>query len=296
MKPFEYQAPSSLREAAALLGNRDLQVRAMAGGTDLLVQLRAGRFDIDVIVDIKHIPETNQLSYAPVEGLTIGAAVPCCRIYEDRQIRELYPAIVDSAFLIGGVAVQGRATFGGNVCNAAPSGDSLPTLIVLGASCRIFGPGGERVIPVEQFFTGPGTTVLEQGELLVSLQVPPPSPNSGARYLRFIPRNEMDIAVVGVGAKVDLNDNLQKIVAARIALGAVAPTPVLIREAGDSLIGKAPSEETFSEAAAIAREAVRPITDMRGTIAFRQHLVSILVKQALQGAVDRARTAGGRKN
>jgi carbon-monoxide dehydrogenase medium subunit len=264
----------------------------MAGGTDLLVQLRAGRFDIDVIVDIKHIPETNQLSYAPVEGLTIGAAVPCCRIYEDRQIQDLYPAILDSASLIGGVAVQGRATFGGNVCNAAPSGDSLPTLIVLGASCRIFGPRGERVVPVEQFFTGPGTTVLEQGEMLVSLQVPPPSPNSGARYLRFIPRNEMDIAVVGVGAKVDLNDNLQKIVAARIALGAVAPTPVLIREAGDSLIGKTPSEETFSEAAAIAQEGARPISDMRGTIAFRQHLVSILVKRALQGAADRARSNG----
>jgi CO/xanthine dehydrogenase FAD-binding subunit len=295
MKPFEYQAPSSLREAAALLGNRDLRVRAMAGGTDLLVQLRAGRFDLDVIVDIKHIEETNQLFYNPKEGLTIGAAVPCCRLYEDRQIRELYPAIVDSASLIGGVAVQGRATFGGNVCNAAPSGDSLPILIVLGTSCRIFGPRGERIIPVEQFFTGPGTTALEQGELLVSLQVPPPSPNSGARYLRFIPRNEMDIAVVGVGAKVDLNDNLQKIVGARIALGAVAPTPILVREAGDALVGKAPSEDGFSKSADIAREAVRPITDMRGTIDYRRHLVGVLVKRALQGAVDRARSISSGK-
>ncbi len=147
MKPFGYRAPSSLQEAAMLLSNQDLRVQAMAGGTDLLVQLRAGRFDLDLIVDIKHIPDTNQLVYDPVEGLTIGAAVPCWRIYENRQIQDLYPAIVDSASLIGGVAVQGRATFGGNVCNASPSGDSLPTLIVLEAVCRIFGPHGERVVP-----------------------------------------------------------------------------------------------------------------------------------------------------
>jgi CO/xanthine dehydrogenase FAD-binding subunit len=292
MKPFQYQAPASLKEAVSLLGNRDLRVKAMAGGTDLLVQLRAGRFDLDLIVDIKRIAVTNQLSYNPGEGLIIGAAVPCCLLYEDRQIQDLYPAIVDSASLIGGVAVQGRATIGGNVCNAAPSGDFLPTLIVLEAGCRIFGPNGERVMPVEQFFTGPGTTVLEPGELLVSLKVPPPDPNSGARYLRFIPRNEMDIAVAGVGAKVELSDDRQKIVSARIALGAVAPTPVLVREAGDSLIGKAPTDEAFNRASAMASEAASPITDMRGTIAFRRHLVGLLVKRALQGAVDRARSTG----
>ena len=289
MKPFGYRAPSSLQEAAMLLSNQDLRVQAMAGGTDLLVQLRAGRFDLDLIVDIKHIPDTNQLVYDPVEGLTIGAAVPCWRIYENRQIQDLYPAIVDSASLIGGVAVQGRATFGGNVCNASPSGDSLPTLIVLEAVCRIFGPHGERVVPREKFFTGPGAHVLERGELLVSIKVPTPRPSSGARYLRFIPRNEMDIAVAGVGAKVDLSDDLKKIVAARIALGAVAPTPILVREAGDTLVGKTPSEEAFSKAAAIARVAIRPITDMRGTTDYRRHLVGILVKRALQGAVDRAR-------
>ncbi|MBI4763643.1 MAG: xanthine dehydrogenase family protein subunit M [Deltaproteobacteria bacterium] len=292
MKPFAYQAPTSLREAAALLGQPDLRVRAMAGGTDLLVQLRAGRFDLDLIVDIKGIEETNRLSYDPVEGLTIGAAVPCCLIYEDRQVQNLYPAIVDSASLIGGVAVQGRATIGGNVCNAAPSGDSLPTLMVLGARCRIFGLQGERLIGIEQFFTGPGTNVLGPGELLVSLQVPPPVPNSGARYLRFIPRNEMDIAVAGVGARVDLSDDLQKIISARIALGAVSPTPILIGEAGDTLIGQVPNEEIFSKASAIAQEAARPITDMRGTVAYRRHLVEVLVKRALMDAVDRARSFG----
>lgn len=278
-----------------MLSNRGLRARAMAGGTDLLVQLRAGRFDLDLIVDIKRIAENNQLSFDSLNGLTIGSAVPCCRIFENRQVQDLYPAIVDSVSLIGGVAVQGRATIGGNVCNSAPSGDTLPTLIVLEASCRIFGPRGERVIPVEQFFTGPGTNVLDPGELLVSIQVPPPSPNSGARYLRFIPRNEMDIAVVGVGAMVELSDDLQKIVLARIALGAVAPTPILIREAGDALIGRAPSEESFNKAAAVAQEAACPITDMRGTIPYRRHLVGILVKRALLDAVDRARSTGNEK-
>ncbi len=296
MKPFAYQAPLSLREATAILSNRDLGARPMAGGTDLLVQLRAGRLDLNLIVDIKRIPETSQLAYNPVEGLTLGSAVTCCRVYEDQVIQEFYPALIDSASLIGGVAVQGRATIGGNVCNAAPSGDTLPTLIVLEANCRIFGPRGERIVPVEQFFTGPGATVLERDELLVSMHIPPPSPNSGVRYLRFIPRNEMDIAVVGVGAKVGLSDDLQRIVSARIALGAVAPTPILIREAGEALIGKSPTEESFSKAAAVAQEAACPITDMRGTIAYRRHLVSILVKRALLDAVERARsTAKGKK-
>jgi CO/xanthine dehydrogenase FAD-binding subunit len=293
MKPFDYRAPASLEEAVALLARPELRVRPMAGGTDLLVQLRSGRVEIDVLVDIKRIGETNHLSYDSVGGLTIGAAVPCYRVYEDPQIRDLYPALVDSASLIGGVAVQGRATIGGNLCNSAPSGDSVPTLIVLGARCRIMGPQGERTVSVEQFCTGPGSNVLGRGELLVSMQVPPPRPNSGARYLRFIPRNEMDIAVVGVGARVNLSEDLQEIVSARIALGAVAPTPILVREAGEFLAGKAPSEEILGQASALAREAARPITDMRGTITYRHHLVGILVKRALRGAIDRARKNRG---
>lgn len=291
MKPFDYQAPSSLQEAAVLLSKPNLRSRAMAGGTDLLIQLRTGRFDLDLIVDIKHIAETNQLSYDPDAGLTIGAAVPCCRIYEDRQIQDLYPAIVDSASLIGGVAVQGRATIGGNACNAAPSGDSLPTLMVLGANCRVFGLQGERIIEIDKFCTGPGANALEPDELLISLQVPPPIRNSGARYLRFIPRREMDIAVVGVGVRVDLSEDFQKILSARIALGAVAPTPILVGEAGDILRGRIPGEEAFGQAAAIAQEAARPITDMRGSMALRRHLVGVLVKRALREATDRARSS-----
>ena len=293
MKPFDYSAPTSLEEAVALLGHPGLRVRPMAGGTDLLVQLRSGRVEIDVLVDIKRIAETNHLSYDPMGGLILGSAVPCYRVYEDREIRDLYPALVDAASLIGGVAVQGRATIGGNLCNSAPSGDSVPSLIVLGATCRIVGPGGDRAVSVERFCTGPGANVLERGELLVSIQVPPPRPNSGSRYIRFIPRNEMDIAVVGAGARVDLSEDLQRIVSARIALGAVAPTPILVQEASDFLAGKAPSEEILDQASVLAREAARPITDMRGSIAYREHLVEIFVKRALGGAIDRARKHRG---
>ncbi len=287
MKPLEYAAPGSLEDAVAMLADRGDRARPFAGGTDLLVRLRSGRADLDLLVDLKRIPELTQLSYDPIQGLTLGAAVPCCHIYEDPQVRALYPALVDSTSLIGGVAIQGRATVGGNLCNAAPSGDSIPSLMVMGASCRIVGAAGSRVVPVEDFCTGPGRNTLEPGELLLSIHIPPPQPRGGARYLRFIPRNEMDIAVVGVGASIALSEDLQRIVSARIALGAVAPTPLLVREAGESLVGKTPSEDAFGEAATMARESACPITDMRGSIAYRQHLVEVLTRRALQGAMER---------
>jgi len=293
MRPFEYCAPASVQEAVALLNHPGLRTRPLAGGTDLLVQLRDGRIGVDVLVDIKRLPETNRLDYDSAQGLTLGAAVSCCRLCENPHVRKRYPALVDSASLIGGVAIQGRATIGGNLCNAAPSGDSLPTLLVLGASCRIRGPAGERTVDVENFCTGPGSHALGQGEMLISIHVPPPPPHSGACYLRFTPREEMDIAVVGAAARVDLSDDLGKIVSARIALGAVAPTPILARAAGDFLAGKVPGAETFDQASVIARESARPITDMRGSVAYRRHLVGALVKRALRGAVDRALKSQG---
>jgi carbon-monoxide dehydrogenase medium subunit len=261
----------------------------MAGGTDLLVQLRSGRCDLDVLMDIKQIPEMNSLLFDNEKGLTLGASIPCYRIYEDDLIKKMYPALADSASLIGGVAVQGRATIGGNVCNSAPSGDFLPTLIILGASCRIMGPNEERTIPVEHFFIDPGSNVLEPDELLVDLHIPPPPPHSGAHYLRFIPRNEMDIAVVGVGAMIVLSDDFQKILSARIALGAVAPTPVPAKEACDFLIGKSPGDEAFGRAAELAKKAARPISDMRATETYRRHLVGVLTMRALKKALEKAR-------
>lgn len=293
MKAIDYQAPQSLSEAVALLAERGDRARPFAGGTDVIVQLRAGRVDLDLLIDVKKIPELNRLSYDPSTGLTIGAAVPCHRIYEDPLVRAAFPGLIDSASIIGGVGIQGRATIGGNLCNASPSGDSIPSLIVHGATCTIAGPNGTRNVPVEQFCTAPGRNVLGRGEMLVSIHIPAPKPNSGAHYLRFIPRNEMDIAVVGAGAWVVLSDGGRTVADARIALGAVAPTPLFVPEAAAALIGRPVSDDTIGEAARRAQEAARPITDMRGTAEYRRHLVGVLTKRALRGAIQRARGGNG---
>ncbi len=288
MKAIDYSAPPTLGEAVALLAEHGPRARALAGGTDLLVQLRANRLDPDLVVDVKRIPELSVLAWDSASGLTVGAAVPCCRIYEDSDVRAAYPGLVDSAGIIGGTGIQGRATLGGNLCNASPSGDSIPALIVLGATCQIAGPNGARQVSVEEFCTAPGRNVLGLGELLVSIHLPAPRPRSGARYLRFTPRNEMDIAVAGAGAWVELSGDLETIVAARVALAAVAPTPLLVPEAAAAIVGRAPTEESITRAAAVAQEAARPISDMRGTAAQRRHLVGVLTRRALRGAVRRA--------
>ncbi|MBI4498006.1 MAG: xanthine dehydrogenase family protein subunit M [Chloroflexi bacterium] len=289
MKNFEYRAPTSLGEAVALLAEKGDKARPLAGGTDLIVQLRVGRYELDRVVDLKRIPEVNQLSYDPVDGLVIGAAVPCYRIYTDEVIAVHYPGLIDAATIVGGIQIQGRASLGGNLCNASPSGDTIPGLIVLEGTAVIAGPHGTRAVPVEEFCTAPGRTVLQPGEVLVSLRFPPPQPRSGAFYLRFIPRNEMDIAIVGAGASVVLSEDLSTFVAARVALGAVAPTPLYVPEAGAALAGLPVSEESIAQAAEIARQAARPISDMRGTVEQRQHLSAVLTKRALRGAVARAK-------
>jgi len=289
MKPFDYQAPTTISEAVSLLADKGERARIYAGGTDLLVQLRLNRLDLDLIVDVKRIPELTCLSFDPVRGLTIGAAVSCAQICEEPDVDKLYPGLIDATSIIGGIGIREQATLGGNLCNASPSGDTIPAMIVLGARCKIIGPQGTRTIPVEEFCTGPGETVLEKDEILVSIHFPGPKPNSGAYYLRFTPRFEMDIAVVGAGAWVLLNDDQTQILDARIALAAVAPTPLLVKEAGDLLISQTPAEALFVEAAKLAQEAARPITDVRGTAAQRRHLVGVLVKRALRGAVARAK-------
>ncbi len=289
MKSFAYQAPTTIVEAVALLAEKNGRARALAGGTDLLVQMRLKLHDLDLVVDVKKIPELNQISFNPNEGLTLGAAVSCARLYETPEVVANYPGLVDAASIIGGMAIQGRATLGGNLCNAAPSGDAISALIVLGATCTVAGPHGTHTVPVEDFCTGPGQTVLDPGEILVSIHLPTPHLNSGAHYLRVTPRQEMDIAIAGAGASVVLNDDLSEIAEARIALAAVAPTPLLVEAAAASLLGKTPSEEAFVEAAKLAQEAAKPITDVRGTAAQRRHLVGVLVKRALRGAVARAK-------
>jgi CO/xanthine dehydrogenase FAD-binding subunit len=286
VKYFEYSAARSVTEAASLLGAHP-RAQLLAGGTDLLVQLRSGRKTADLVIDLKRIPDLNEVSYNPARGLTLGAAVPCYRIYQDSAISQAYPALAEVAALIGGIQIQGRASIGGNLCNAAPSADAVPLLIALRARCRIAGPAGEREIAVEDFCTGPGRNALEPGELLVSLHLPAPAPRSGARYLRFIPRNEMDIAVAGAGAAVTLVNGSFR--SARIALSAVAPTPLYVREAGDWLAGKPATADSIRQAAEIAASAAKPITDMRGTAEYRRHLCAVLTRRVLETAVREAK-------
>ncbi len=290
VKEIDYAAPANLTEAAALLAQNG--ARALAGGTDIIVQVRENRRDYGLLVDLKSIPELNALSFDAKEGLVLGAAVPCYRIAEHPDIRKQYPGLVDAAALIGGVQIQSRASVGGNLCNASPAADSIPALIALGASAIVAGPGGaRRTIPVEQFCTGPGRTLLGPGEVLVHLHVPRPAPNTGSAYLRFIPRNEMDIAVVGVGVALALNDKRTLCDSARIALGAVGPTPLLVPEAGAALLGSAVVEADIERAAVLSQAAAKPISDMRGSADYRRHLVGVLVKRALRLAHERARSA-----
>jgi len=293
MKPFGYAAPTSVGKAVELLAKHDDRARPFAGGTDLLVQLRLGRRELDLLVDVKRIPDLNEIAYDAGKGLTLGAGVSCAALCEHPDVLAHYPGLVDAAGTIGGSAIQGRATVGGNLCNAAPSADSIPALIVLDATVEIAGPKGRRTMPVRGFCTGPGETVLAPGELVVSLLLPAPQPDTGACYLRFIPRGEMDIAVAGAGAWVKLNEDGSRIIDARVALSAVAPVPLHVEEAGASLVGKVPTEEAYAEAAVLAQKAARPIDDVRGTAAQRRHLVGVLTKRALRTAVARAMAQTG---
>ena len=289
MEAIDYIAPNTLDEALQAMASKGDRARAIAGGTDILVQLRGGRRSLDLLVDVKNVPEINALSYSPQSGLTLGAATPCYQIYQDEAVASAYPGLIDSAFLIGSIQIQGRASIGGNMCNSAPSADAIPAVVVLGGVCNIAGPNGTRQVAAEDFCTAPGRNVLEPGELLVSMTLPAPPANSGANYLRFIPRNEMDIAVAGVGSSVVLDASGQNFVSARISLASVAPTPVFARDASDSLAGKPVSDEAIEEAAQKAMADARPITDMRGTIRQRTHLVGVLTRRTLNNAIKRAR-------
>ena len=292
MQDFGYTAAKTVSEAVSLLDEKGQTARILAGGTDLIVQVREARRDVGLMIDIKSIPEVNVLDYNADTGLTLGAAVECYKIYAVDEICDAYPGLVDATKIIGGTAIQGRAGVGGNLCNASPAADCIPPLIVLNASCVIAGPNGERELPVEQFCTGPGQTALGNGEMLVALKIPAPASNSSSFYLRFIPRNEMDIAVVGAGASVTLDDAKQNIVSARIALGAVAPTPLFAEEASALLAGREVSEAAINEAAEAAQAIARPISDMRGTAEQRTHLVGVLTRRALNGAIQRIQDAG----
>jgi CO/xanthine dehydrogenase FAD-binding subunit len=289
MNDIDYAAPKTLAEATALLDARGDRAKVLAGGTDLIVQAREYRRDIDVMVDVKRIPELMELTFDPKAGLRIGAATPCYRVYENAAIAKAYPGLIDAASLVGGIQIQSRASLGGNLCNASPAADSIPILIALQTTCVIAGPKGTREVAAEDFCVAPGRNCLQRGEMLVTLKIPAPKPRSGAAYLRFIPRNEMDIAVVGAGVAVELDAAKSKCVAARVALAAVAPKPLFVPAAGAALVGSALAEADLDKAAKAAQAAATPISDMRGDAEYRKHLVGVLVKRALTIALERAR-------
>ena len=288
MKWIDFASPTSVDEAVGLLAKNGEKARVLAGGTDLIVHMRGAALQPDLVVDAKSIPELMELTYSPQEGLTIGAALPCYRMYQNAEVAAAYPGVIDAASLIGGIQIQGRASFGGNLCNSVPSADTIPPMIAHSAVCNIAGPGGTRQVAVEDFCTAPRKNVLGPGEMLVSIHFPPPPPNFGARYIRFIPRNEMDIAVVGVGASVVLDNGTIK--SARVSLAAVAPRPLVVQGAADALVGKsADDEDAINAAGQAAKEASKPINDMRGTIEYRKHLCDVLTRRALKAAITRAK-------
>ncbi len=288
MQNFVYAAPKSLAEAMQVMASAKGTVRVLAGGTDLLVQLREHLKDADLVVDIKKVPELMELSLSP-QGLRLGAAVPCYLLYDNAEISAKYSALTDAARIVGGWQIQSRASVGGNLCNSSPAGDTLAPLLSLQARCIISAPRGNRDVSVTEFCTGPGKNILKQGEILSTLLLPACEPNTGSAYQRFIPRNEMDIAVVGAASWVRLNAAGDKIEEARIALGAVAATPKFAAEASTWLAGQPAAEATYAQAGELAKKVATPISDMRGTAEYRMHLVGVLVKRTLADAVARAK-------
>jgi len=283
----KYARAATVEEAVDLLQKGGAGARVLAGGTDVIVQARERRREVNLFVDIKKIEEVMRMAYSPQEGLTVGAAVPCYRIYNDPEVERAYPALVEATSVIGGTAIQGRASLGGNLCNSSPAADSVPAMIALEGVANIVGPGGRRSVPIEQFCTGPGRNVLQAGEFVVSIHFPPPQPHSGAAWERFIPRNEMDIAVVNAGVQLRIEGD--RVASARIAIGAVAPTVLLVPEAAAALVGKPLTNESIEAAKQAAMNAARPIDDMRGSIRQRKHLVGVLVGRTLHAAAERAR-------
>ncbi len=283
---MRYEAPKSLQGAVALLAGATGETRVLAGGTDLLVQMRADVVDPDLIVDIKKIPETRAISEDRA-GWRIGAAVTGAELKEHPRLKQAWPGVVEAANLIGSTQVQGRATLGGNLCNGSPAADSVPALIAAGALATLAGPDGARDLPVEDVMLGPRKLALRRGEIVVSFWLPPRPPRSSDAYLRFIPRTEMDIAVVGAGVNLTL-DASGACTDARLVLGAVAPTAVVVAEAEKALVGRKLDETALAALDKAARAACKPIDDKRGTITYRVKVAGVLARRAATIAYKRA--------
>jgi len=286
---MRYEAPESLEGAVDLLAGAKGETRVLAGGTDLLVQMRADILEPDLIVDIKKIPETRAITEEK-GGWRIGAAVTGAELKEHPRLKKVWPGVIEAANLIGSTQVQGRATMGGNLCNGSPAADSVPALIAAGAVATLAGPNGKRDLPVEDVMLGPRKLALQKGEIVASFFLPPRPPRSSDAYLRFIPRTEMDIAVVGAGVSLTV-DPTGTITAARVSLGAVAARVLLVPEAAQAIIGSRLDKPAQDRLEAAAQAACRPIDDKRGTGEFRIQVAGVLARRAALIALDRARNS-----
>ncbi len=287
MQALKYARATSVDEAVQMLRDGGEVARVLAGGTDVIVLARERRRDIDLFVDVKHIPELMGITYSAGTGLSLGAATPLYEVYNHADVKQHYRALVEASHVIGGTAIQGRASLGGNLANSSPAADGIPAMIALSGVAHLAGPGGKRDVPIAEFCTAPGRNVLEAGEFIVSLSFPDPAARSGSAWERFIPRNEMDIAVANAGVYLTLDGDT--VTDARISIGAVAPTPLLVTEAAEALIGKPLTDDTIEAAANAAKAAAKPITDMRGSEQQRTHLTGVLVARTIRKAAARAR-------
>ncbi|MEM9045668.1 MAG: xanthine dehydrogenase family protein subunit M [Pseudomonadota bacterium] len=285
---MRYESPSTITDAVTLLADEPGMTRVLAGGTDVLVQLRSGMAEPDLVVDIKRINGIYDIA-EEAGGYRVGAAVSGAMLDEHAGVKAAWPGIVEAACLVGSTQVHARATLCGNLCNASPAADTVPPMIAAGAIVRIHGPNGDREIPVEQVATGPGKTSLGKGEMIGSVFLPSRPERSGDAYLRFIPRTEMDIAVVGAAVSLSLDGDT--IADARVSLGAVAPTALLLEEGAAALIGSTADDAALEKLAALASAACNPINDKRGTIEFRTDVAGVLAKRATKIAFSRAKGA-----
>ena len=288
MSEVKFISPETIEQAvdAYSKSSKEGKTKILAGGTDLLVQIRSGISQPDTIIDIKNIKELKEISNDN-GSYTIGAAVAGAVLDEEEDFGNNWPGVLEALRLIGSEQIQGRASLGGNLCNASPAGDSVPALIASGATVKIQGPEGERSMPIESFHVGPGKTNLKNGEIVVNFQFPKKQKHSGDAYLRMIPRTEMDIAVVGCAVNVTIEND--KCVDARVALGAVAPTALLVEDASKALIGSNFEKEAVEKAALACEAACNPIDDKRGTISYRKKVSKVLFKRALEKAIERAK-------
>jgi len=284
---MRYEAPASVDAAVGLLAGAKGGARVLAGGTDVLVQLHLELIEPELLVDVKHIPELGEIT-AQDGGFRVGAAVPGVEMLDHAAFSAAWPGVIEGVALIGSVQIKGRATIAGNLCNASPAADSVPAIIAAGAVASIAGPDGAREAPVEDIVTGPGQNSLADGEFVTSIWFPAQPPHSGDCYLRLTPRTEMDIAVVGASVNLTLDDS-GVCIAARVSLGAVAPTPLLVKDAADAIIGTKVDDAALERLGQAASAACNPISDKRGTKEYRIKTAAVLARRATEKALERAR-------